>query len=34
MKKAENYKLKKNFKNLKQYIKMDRKIIKLDDTEI
>ena len=30
----ENYKLKKLLKILKPYIKMDKKIIKFDDTEI
>ena len=33
-KKVENYKLKKLYKNLKPCIKMDKKIIKFDDTEI
>ena len=33
MKKAEKYKLKKIWKNLKPYIKLDRKIIKFNDTE-
>ena len=34
MKRAENYKLKKFKKELKPYRKMDKKIIKFDDTEI
>ena len=35
MKKLENYKLRNIItKNLKSYIKMDKKIIKFDDTEV
>ena len=34
MKKVENYKLKKIKKKLKPYTKMDKNIIKFDDTEI
>ena len=33
MKKVENYKLKKNIKKLKPSIKMDKRIIKFDDTK-
>ena len=34
MKKVGNYKFKKLYKKIKPYIKMDKKIIKFDDTEI
>ena len=34
MKKVENYQLRKIWKKLKPFIKMDQKIIKFDDTEI
>ena len=33
MKKVENYKLKKIFKKIKPYVKMDKKSIKFVDTE-
>ena len=34
MKKAKNYKLKKILKNVKPYIKIDKKIVNVEDTEI